>query len=134
MPAGDCHRSELQREADALVPAGRAWDWNQRLMDLGALVCTARDPACDRCWLRDGCKWDGELWPTRRQSTFAGSDRQGRGRLVAALRAGEVSVRDLGVVMGWPDDRPRAERVAAQLVDEGIVEVSQAVMRLTISS
>ncbi len=36
--------SELQREADALVPAGRAWEWNQRLMDLGALVCTARDP------------------------------------------------------------------------------------------
>ncbi len=43
-------------------------------------------------------------------------------------------MRELGVVMGWPDDLPRAERVAAQLVDEGIVEVSQAVMRLTISS
>src|SRR4029077_7607763 len=126
--------SELQREADALVPPGRAWEWNQRLMDLGALVCTARDPSCDRCWLRDGCAWDGELWPTRRQSTFAGSDRQGRGRLVAALRVGDVPVHELGDVMGWPDDRPRAERVAAQLVDEGIVEIGQAVMRLTISS
>ena len=134
---------ELQREADALVPAGRAWEWNQRLMDLGALVCTARDPACDRCWLHEGCAWDGELWPTRRQSTFAGSDRQGRGRLVAALRVGDVPVAELGLVMGWPDDRPRAERVAAQLVEEGIVEVvrrttddtaGQAVIRLTISS
>jgi A/G-specific adenine glycosylase len=125
---------ELQREADALVPAGRAWEWNQHLMDLGALVCTAHDPSCGRCWLHDGCRWDGELWPTRKQSTFAGSDRQGRGRLVAALRDGDVPVCEIGVVMGWPDDRPRAERVAAQLADEGIVEVSQDVMRLTISS
>ena len=125
---------ELQREADALVPAGAAWGWNQRLMDLGALVCTARDPSCDQCWFRDGCRWDGEYWPTRRQSTFAGSDRQGRGRLVAALRVGDVPMSELDVVMGWPDDRPRAERVAAQLVDEGMVEIAQAVMRLTISS
>jgi A/G-specific adenine glycosylase len=125
---------ELQREAAALVPAGAAWGWNQRLMDLGALVCTARDPSCDQCWFRDGCRWDGQYWPTRRQSTFAGSDRQGRGRLVAALRAGDVPVSELDVVMGWPDDRPRAERVAAQLVEEGMVEINQAVMRLTMSS
>jgi A/G-specific adenine glycosylase len=134
---------ELQREADVLVPAGRSWEWNQQLMDLGALVCTARDPSCERCWLRDGCTWDGELWPVRKQSTFAGSDRQGRGRLIAALRDRDVPVGELGSVMGWPDDRPRAERVAAQLVDEGIVEVvqrttddtaGQAVIRLTMSS
>jgi hypothetical protein len=41
---------------------------------------------------------------------------------------------ELDVVMGWPADRPRAERVAAQLVDEGMVEINQAVMRLTMSS
>ncbi len=45
---------EAQAMADALVPPGRAWEWNQRLMDLGALVCTARAPACERCWLREG--------------------------------------------------------------------------------
>jgi A/G-specific adenine glycosylase len=119
------------------------------MMDLGALVCTARDPACDRCWFSEGCKWSGELWPTpdpwraRKQSTFAGSDRQGRGRLVAALRERPVSVTEVPSVMGWPDDPARAERVAAQLVDEGMVEVvrrtaddtvRQAVMRLTMSS
>ena len=125
---------ELQREADALVPPGRAWEWNQRLMDLGATVCTARQPACDECWFREGCRWTGDAWITKRQSTFAGSDRQGRGRLVAALREHDVRVVDLPEVMGWPGDRARAERVAAQLVDEGIVELRQAVMRLTMSS
>lgn len=126
--------NELQREADALVPAAGAWEWNQRLMDLGALVCTARDPACEQCWFSEGCQWEGEQWVTRKQSTFAGSDRQGRGRLVAALRERAVSVKDLPSVMGWPDDPARAERVAAQLVDEGMVELRQAVMRLTMSS
>ena len=105
--------SELQREADALVPAGRAWEWNQRLMDLGALVCTARDPSCDRCWLREGCAWDGEL------GRLAGSRRSwgqiGRAVGGSSLRSasGDVPVRELGVVMGWPDDRPRGERVVA---------------------
>jgi A/G-specific adenine glycosylase len=125
---------ESQAMADALVPPGRAWEWNQRLMDLGALVCTARAPACERCWLRDGCKWTGETWSTRKQSAFAGSDRQGRGRLVSTLRQRAVPVDELAAVMGWPDDPARAERVASRLVDEGIVEEHQAVMRLTISS
>ena len=125
---------EAQATADALVPPGGSWEWNQRLMDLGALVCTARAPACQRCWLREGCRWTGEAWSTPKQSTFVGSDRQGRGRLIAALREQAVPVDHVAGVMGWPDDPARAERVAARLVDEGIVEVRQAVMRLTISS
>ncbi|HYV21549.1 MAG TPA: A/G-specific adenine glycosylase, partial [Candidatus Bathyarchaeia archaeon] len=38
-----------QTDADRLVPDGRAWDWNQALMDLGATVCTRREPDCDAC-------------------------------------------------------------------------------------
>ncbi len=125
---------QLQAEADALVPAGEAWDWNQRLMDLGALVCTARAPACASCWFRKGCRWTGEDPITRKQPAFAGSDRQGRGRLVAALRERGVPLSDLPAVMGWPEDPARAEEVAARLVDEGIAEVHHAVMRLTISA
>jgi len=41
--------------AAALVPAGRAADWNQALMDLGALVCTARAPRCPVCPVRGIC-------------------------------------------------------------------------------
>jgi A/G-specific adenine glycosylase len=55
----------------------------------------------------------------RRQSAFAGSDRQGRGRLLQALRQGGVRAGELAAACGWPDDRARAERVAAALVDEG---------------
>jgi len=41
--------------ADELVPADRPGDFNQALMELGALVCTPRKPACAQCPLTDGC-------------------------------------------------------------------------------
>jgi A/G-specific adenine glycosylase len=46
---------KLWEIADGLVPPGRAGDYNQALMDLGATVCTPRAPACDRCPLRSLC-------------------------------------------------------------------------------
>jgi hypothetical protein len=65
------------------------------------------------------------LGPTaRRQSTFGGSDRQGRGRLLDALRYAEVDDQDLAAASGWPAEPGRARRVAAALVEEGFAEWS----------
>ena len=52
-PAGERHLWEL---AWANLPAGRAGDYNQALMDLGAMICTPRSPACTRCPLVDQCQ------------------------------------------------------------------------------
>ncbi len=41
--------------ARALLPRGRAYDFNQALMDLGATVCTARRPRCPVCPLARLC-------------------------------------------------------------------------------
>jgi A/G-specific adenine glycosylase len=46
---------ELDERARALVPQGRAHDWNSAMMDLGATICTARAPKCLLCPLRDHC-------------------------------------------------------------------------------
>src|SRR5690606_15436879 len=54
-------------------------------------------------------------------SRFEGSDRQGGGRLVDALRArGRVPAASLAEAAGWPDDPDRARRVAATLVADGL--------------
>lgn len=124
--------AEVQRLADGWLPAGSAWAWNQGMLDLGATRCTPRAPRCDGCPVAAGCAWAVEGNPdpdpavgsagvSGGQSRFEGSDRQGRGRLIDALRRGPVDERDLAVVMGWPDDEERAARVAAGLVAEGIV-------------
>ena len=117
-----------QPDADALVPEGQGWAWSQTLMDIGALVCTRRDPACGRCPLERHCEWHlaghpapDPAAPASRQSRFDGSDRQGRGRLVDALRArAVVGAHELPDVMGWPDDPGRAHRVAATVVTDGL--------------
>ena len=123
---GPLSPAEAQRVADHLVPAGKGWLWNQSLMELGARRCTSRAPACTACPLAGGCAW--RLDPSRpdpaaaprRQGPFEGSDRQGRGRLVAELRSGPVRPGRLPAACGWPDDPDRARRVADAVVAEGL--------------
>jgi A/G-specific adenine glycosylase len=123
--------TEAQAAADGALPAGEAWAWNQALLDLGAAVCTRRAPRCDHCPVPEHCTWaragapapdpaEGSAGVSVPQSRFAGSDRQGRGRLVEALRGRAVPERDLAGVMGWHDDPTRAVLVAQTLVRDGL--------------
>jgi len=126
---------QVQSRADAAVPAGRGWAWNQAMLDLGATVCTSRSPRCDDCPLAAGCAWRaggcrppdparGSAGTSTGQSRFEGSDRQGRGRLVAALRNGAtLAPGEVAARAGWPDDPPRAAAAVASLVADGLVVV-----------
>jgi A/G-specific adenine glycosylase len=49
------HTRRLWQRAESLVPRGRAGDWNQALMDLGATICVARTPRCDACPVETVC-------------------------------------------------------------------------------
>jgi A/G-specific adenine glycosylase len=118
-----------QRAADDATPPAAPWAWNQAILDLGATVCTKRNPRCDACPLTAQCAWrrtggDDPAGPGARQSRFEGSDRQGRGRLVDALRRGPVSSEpsDLAVTMGWPGDLERSLRVAKSVVADGLAK------------
>jgi A/G-specific adenine glycosylase len=133
--------TEAQSLADSLVPRGRGWAWGQAVFDLGALVCVRRSPRCGECPIVRDCAWaragfpppdpvDGSAGISGRQSTFEGSDRQGRGRLVDALRLGPVTLGDLPDVMGWPDDAIRAGRVADGLVRDGLAVADGDLLRL----
>ena len=124
--------AEVQAAADAAVPHGQGWAWNQAMLDLGATVCRPR-PHCDVCPVSSWCEWAlagrpapdpavGSAGVAGGQSRFEGSDRQGRGRLVDALRRGPVRADGLAAAMGWPDDPARADRVAATLVADGLAE------------
>lgn len=134
-------RREVQEAADAAVPPGEGWAWNQAMLDLGATVCTRRAPDCGACPTVHVCRWgragrpqpdpaDASYGVSRGQSRFAGSDRQGRGRLVAALRHGPVPVTDAATVMGWAEEPERAARVVDGLVTEGLVARRGAVLEL----
>lgn len=85
--------AELAQRAQAIVPDGRAADWNQAMMELGATVCAARTPACEACPAAS-CRSRGRphVAPTALRAAarvrFEDTDRFVRGRVVAALVAG----------------------------------------------
>jgi A/G-specific adenine glycosylase len=68
----------------------------QALMDLGATVCLARIPRCDRCPLASACPSRGRTYePQRKQSPFEGSFRQRRARTLRLVAEGARPVREL---------------------------------------
>jgi A/G-specific adenine glycosylase len=124
--------AEAQRLVDAMVPAGRGWTFGQALLDLGAAVCVAGTPRCPACPVRPRCRWAatgrrapdparGSAGVSTPQSVFIGSDRQGRGRLIDALRHGDLLPEAVASAAGWPDDPGRAARIVENLIGDGLV-------------
>ena len=128
---------DAQRVADAVVPAGRSWEWNQALMDLGSTVCRARRAACDVCPVEAWCAWEDGPDPapasaltSKPQPRFEGSDRQARGRLMRRLAEGAVRRVDVARVMGLSGDVERAGRLLDALVSERLVVADDETCRL----
>lgn len=66
----------------ALIPKGKGYDFNQALMDFGALVCTARNPACPTCPMMPICisyPWQPDRGRRRPEGLLKRSDKKGRG-------------------------------------------------------
>jgi A/G-specific adenine glycosylase len=126
-PAPSPTRAELVAAA-ALVPqdGDTARRWSVGVMELGALVCTARAPRCGDCPVADLCAWrlaghpahDG---PPRRGQAWEGTDRQLRGRLLQLLREHSAPVPRVALE-AVSDDDVRRERCLDSLVADGLVE------------
>lgn len=126
-PAPALTRAETDL-AERLLPSddASAARWNVAVMELGALVCTARAPGCDVCPVRADCAWllagrpehDG---PPRKGQAWAGTDRQVRGRLLQVLRSQDDPVPRARLEQEWPQEQQR-ERCLDGLVADGLVE------------
>jgi A/G-specific adenine glycosylase len=97
------------------------------LMELGALVCTARAPRCPSCPLHATCAWTargrpGLAQPVRRAQGWTGTDRQVRGRLLAVLREAPGEV-DAGQLAAAGDEPVQRARALDGLVADGLVEL-----------
>ena len=127
-PAGSVTVGEVAH-ADATQPTRGGSTWMAAVMELGALVCTSRAPACGSCPVSDTCRWlalgkpPGP--PHRRQATYGGSDRQARGALLAALRdsAGPVTTHRLD--LAWPVAIQRARALDSLVADGLLIPAAQ---------
>lgn len=131
LPAPGLTRAERDVAA-ALLPEddATAARWAVAVMELGALVCTARDPGCGECPVAGLCAWrlagrppyDG---PPRRGQTWAGTDRQCRGRLLAVVRDAEGAVHRSRLEAAWAGGDQRERCLASLLADGLVVAVGQ---------
>jgi A/G-specific adenine glycosylase len=128
LPAPGLTRAETDLATRLLPgPAATAATWNVAVMELGALVCTARSPRCGDCPVADLCAWqragrpayDG---PARRGQAWHGTDRQCRGALLSVLRAAHRPVTATALAAAWLTDDGQRERCLDSLVADGLVE------------
>ncbi len=112
---------------ESLLPPAptRAARFCAAVMELGATVCTSRNPNCGDCPLTEHCAWRAKNYPpeqlrTRRIQRYEGTDRQVRGRLLAILRNAPGPVGKDSLDAAWHLDEQR-ERAITSLIDDGLV-------------
>jgi A/G-specific adenine glycosylase len=129
--AGDAGPASVARDladVDALLPADEptASRLSIALMELGAMVCTARSPRCVDCPLLAGCAWQRAgrpvyTGPAKPVQRYAGTDRQVRGLLLDVLRDTSEPVIKARLDSVWADAGQRDRCLDSLLVD-GLVE------------
>jgi A/G-specific adenine glycosylase len=130
-PAPPSGRRDLAAMA-ALLPdeAEAARKFNAGMMEVGAIVCTARSPKCDVCPLRNICGWRQAGYPSydgpRKavQKRYEGSDRHVRGLIMRELRGSHLPVTADEIEPLWPHAAQR-ERALASLVSDGLAVATQ---------
>ncbi|MBB5807202.1 A/G-specific adenine glycosylase [Saccharothrix ecbatanensis] len=126
--AGPPSTTKDLKDVEALLPENdkAAAVYSAALMELGALVCTARAPKCADCPVFDACAWqlngrpayDG---PAKAVQKFAGTDRQVRGLLLDVLRGTVEPVAKARLDVVWSDAGQR-DRCLHSLLTDGLVE------------
>lgn len=126
--------------AEELLPADPADSvvWNQALMEIGATICTASETKGEAGpltevseWRKAGCPrpeaGTGKRLRTRKKQAWEGTDRQCRGRILAALRGqkdpAKASLGPEQVSGLWPD-AAQLSRCIDGLEHDGLIRVS----------
>lgn len=117
--------SNQERRARAeLIPDSDAHLWAAATMELGALVCTSRNPGCDQCPLASICKWKAAGFPRsdalRKTQAWHGTDRQCRGVIVQALRENATLTKE-EIRKLWHDDS-QIEKTLRGLLLDGLIQ------------
>jgi A/G-specific adenine glycosylase len=144
--------------AEQVLPGGKAYNWNQALMDLGATICTSSNPQCMRCPLQEVCKAYTEmsrysLFPsgtvlrqlrkvaekkgTYQAQPFTSTNRYFRGRIIDHLRSLPAGQRIPLTTLGpkikpafCDDDLSWLQQLVDRLAVDGLVDYAEEGVRL----
>ena len=122
VPTAAPTKSERQ-DREKLIPAKNPHVWAAATMELGALICTAKNPKCGQCPLADQCIWRSLDYPLsdqpKRTQSWHGTDRQCRGIIVQALRE-NPALSKKEIMQLW-DVPSQVEKALLTLLEDGLV-------------
>ena len=122
VPTAAPTKSERQ-EREKLIPSKNPHVWAAATMELGALICTAKNPQCGQCPLADQCIWRSLDYPLsdqpKRTQSWHGTDRQCRGVIVQALRE-NPALSKKEIMQLW-DVPSQVEKALLTLLEDGLV-------------
>jgi len=117
----------------AILPSRNADNWAAATMELGALICTSKNPSCNDCPIISQCKWRKNGYPqselVRKSQDWHGTDRKCRGTIVQALRENE-SLTLSAIKKLWPEESQVEKALETLLADYLIEEHSRSRFRL----
>lgn len=117
----------------AILPSRNADNWAAATMELGALICTSKNPSCNDCPIISQCKWRKNGYPqselVRKSQDWHGTDRKCRGTIVQALRENE-SLTLSAIKKLWPEESQVEKALETLLADHLIEEHSRSRFRL----
>jgi A/G-specific adenine glycosylase len=115
-------KSEREKREE-LIPSKNPHLWAAATMELGALICTAKNPKCGQCPLADQCIWRSLDYPRsdqpKRTQSWHGTDRQCRGVIVQALRDNPVLSKK-EIMQLW-DVPSQVEKALLTLLEDGLL-------------
>jgi A/G-specific adenine glycosylase len=141
IPEPRANDREITAIAGEILPAGSGWDWNQALIEFGALQCTARKPLCVVCPLQHHCA----AWPdiqtllaaqprgsrSKNEPPFRETNRYFRGRVVDTLRERRetgITLAELGPLVrpAYSDsDAPWLIEIVEGLERDGLAKIAE---------
>jgi A/G-specific adenine glycosylase len=108
----------------AILPTNNAHMWAAATMELGALICTSKNPACELCPIIGQCNWRKNGYPktelVRKSQDWHGTDRKCRGTIVQALRGNE-SLTESAIKKLWPEES-QVEKALKTLLEDQLIQ------------
>lgn len=119
------HITNTERQARTELIPKESSTWAAATMELGALVCTATKPLCEKCPIANQCLWRANSYPkseTKKKPTqkWHGTDRQCRGTIIEHLRTNENSTAK-NLQKLW-QDHSQLEKCLASLIKDGLIK------------
>ena len=119
------HITNKERQARTELIPEVASKWAAATMELGALVCSATKPMCEKCPIANQCLWRANGYlksETKKKLTqkWHGTDRQCRGTIIEHLRTNENSTTKHLQTL-W-QDHSQLETCLASLIKDGLIE------------